>query len=127
MTNYLKQIEPVDVRYLIDLKEVKDIVADMLGEGNSVVSIRVSYDETDDETGAELIRPMVELEEISGLTEADRHAVLSSGLNLDAPFDNGDQVFRTIFGPSHVITAATEDEDGSFFTVEVPYEEYRNL
>ncbi|WP_347861365.1 hypothetical protein U0355_12010 [Salimicrobium sp. PL1-032A] len=127
MTNFLKGIDPVDVRYLIDLKEVKDIVAELLGEVQEIVTISVSYDKTEDETGVSVVRPMVELEEKTGLSEADRHAILSSGLNLDAPFDNGDEVFRTLFGESHVITAATHDDDGTFFTIEIPYETYRNL
>ncbi|SIS48977.1 hypothetical protein [Salimicrobium flavidum] len=127
MNDYLKQLEPVEVRYLIDTKELREIVTHMLGEADSLVSIYLSYDYTEDETDGGMVRPMIELEEISGLTEENRHTILSTGLNLDAPFDNGDEVFRAIFGSSHVVIDATEDNDGTFFTVEVPYEDYKNL
>ncbi|SDY14689.1 MULTISPECIES: hypothetical protein [Salimicrobium] len=126
MSHFLKRFDPVEVRYLIDAGEIQEITAEMLGEVSSLVNTYVSYEYTAASEG-NLVRPMITLEETEGLTEKDRNAILSTGFNLDAPFDNGDEVFRTIFGDSHVVIAATEDEDGVFFTVEVPYEDFKSF
>ncbi|PBB04624.1 MULTISPECIES: hypothetical protein [Salimicrobium] len=126
MSHYLKRFDPVEVRYLIDAGEIQEITAEMLGEVASLVNTYISYEYTAASEG-NLVRPMITLEETEGLTEENRNSILSTGFNLDAPFDNGDEIFRTVFGDSHVVIAATEDEDGVFFTVEIPYEDFKTL
>ncbi|WP_226584891.1 hypothetical protein [Halobacillus litoralis] len=125
MPRYLDRIEPEDVRFLMDLSEFKNFVIEMLGDARDLVNIQIDYDYIEDPGGTTLVRPMVKLTEISQFTEENRHTVLKSGFSIDRePFDNGDYAMEEIFGPYYTVLAATEDEDGAFFTIEMPYRHY---
>ncbi|WLR47879.1 hypothetical protein LC065_00855 [Halobacillus litoralis] len=125
MSRYLDRIEPEDVRFLMDLSEFKTIVLDMLGDARDLVNIQINYDLLDEPEGETLVRPMVLLNEISNFTEEDRHALLQTGFSIDGePFDNGDYAMEQIFGAEYTILAVTEDEDGAFFTIEIPYRNF---
>ncbi|RDY71824.1 MULTISPECIES: hypothetical protein [Halobacillus] len=125
MSRYLDRIEPEDVRFLMDLSEFKTIVLDMLGEARNLVNIQINYDFLDEPEGDTLVRPMVQLNEISKFTEEDRHTLLKTGFSIDGePFDNGDYAMEQIFGAEYTILAITEDEDGAFFTIEMPYRNF---
>ncbi|MYL50908.1 hypothetical protein GLV98_15540 [Halobacillus litoralis] len=125
MSRYLDRIEPEDVRFLMDLSEFKTIVLDILGEARDLVNIQINYDLLDEPEGDTLVRPMVQLNEISKFTEEDRHTLLQTGFSIDGePFDNGDYAMEQIFGAEYSILAVTEDEDGAFFTIEMPYRNF---
>ncbi|MCA0971948.1 hypothetical protein LCM20_15185 [Halobacillus litoralis] len=125
MSRYLQRIEPEEVRFLLDFTELEKLVVEMLGEAKDLVTIEISYDQMEDFTGAEIIRPMVKLREISKLNEEQRHLILNSGFSIDRePFDNGDYAMEEIFGPEYTIASATNDADGPFFTIEMPYRFY---
>ncbi|WP_394219364.1 hypothetical protein [Halobacillus trueperi] len=125
MSRYLDRIEPEDVRFLMDLSEFKTIVLDILGEARDLVNIQINYDLLDEPEGDTLVRPMVQLNEISKFTEEDRHTLLQTGFSIDdEPFDNGDYAMKQIFGAEYTILAVTEDEDGAFFTIEMPYRKF---
>ncbi|RWZ58138.1 hypothetical protein EQV77_10165 [Halobacillus fulvus] len=127
MSQYLNRIEPEDVRFLMDVSEFKEFVLEMLGDARELVQVKVDYDHLEDQTGATMIRPMVKLEEISRLNEEQRHLLLSSGFSIDRePFDNGDYAMEQIFGQEYTIAHASEDQDGAFFTIEMPYRFYIN-
>lgn len=122
MSRYLHRIEPEEVRFLLDFSELKGLVTEMLGDAKGLVTVEISYDQMEDFTGANIIRPMVKLEEISTLNEEQRHLILDTGLSIDRePFDNGDYVMEEIFGPEYTVADATDDADGPFFTIELPY------
>ncbi|MBH0231235.1 hypothetical protein [Halobacillus yeomjeoni] len=128
MSQYLNRIEPEDVRFLIDLTELKEVVIDLLGDAASLVHVEVSYDQFQDPYDVTMIRPMVKLEEVSDFTEENRHTLLSSGFSIDKePFDNGDYALKQIFGQEYTIVEANEDQEGAFFTVEMPYRAYVDL
>ncbi|MGR9047243.1 hypothetical protein ACQ4XT_01155 [Halobacillus faecis] len=125
MSRYLDRIEPEDVRFLMDLSEFKTIVLDMLDDARDLVNIQINYDLLDEPEGETLVRPMVLLNEISNFTEEDRHTLLQTGFSIDGePFDNGDYAMEQIFGSEYTILAVTEDEDGAFFTIEMPYRNF---
>ena len=122
MSQYLDRVEPEEVRFLMDFSEFKQYVTEMLGDAKDLVTVDIQYDEIEDRTGATIIRPMVKLEEISTLNEEQRHLILDSGFSIDGePFDNGDYAMEQIFGPQYTISNATDDADGAFFTIEMPY------
>ncbi|MEC3883551.1 hypothetical protein VKA52_07465 [Halobacillus sp. HZG1] len=126
MSLYLEHIEPEDVRFLMDLSEFKTVVLKMLGEAQNLVNLQISYDFLDEPEGDTLVRPMVELNEISKFTEEDRHTLLQSGFSIDGePFDNADYAMEQIFGAEYTILDVTEDEDGAFFTIEMPYRNFK--
>lgn len=128
MTDYLSRLEPEEVRFFIDVSEFKSIVMEMLGEAQDVVQVDVGYETVENPGSSPLIRPMVQLTEISRFTEEDRHKVLQSGFSIDrVPFDNGDYAMEQIFGTEYMITHAEEDDDGAFFTIEMPYRYYHAL
>ncbi|GEN53563.1 hypothetical protein [Halobacillus faecis] len=125
MSRYLDRIEPEDVRFLMDLSEFKTLVLEMLGEARDLVNIQINYDFLDEPEGDTLVRPMVQLNEISKFTEEDRHTLLQTGFSIDGePFDNGDYAMEQIFGSAYTILSVTEDEDGAFFTIEMPYRNF---
>ncbi|MBX0359255.1 hypothetical protein [Halobacillus sp. Nhm2S1] len=125
MSRYLDRIEPEDVRFLMDLSEFKTLVLEMLGEARDLVNIQINYDVLDEPEGDTLVRPMVQLNEISKFTEENRHTLLQTGFSIDGePFDNGDYAMEKIFGSTYTILAVTEDEDGAFFTIEMPYRNF---
>ncbi len=125
MHRFLKRLKPEDVHFLLDFSEFKEFVEEMLGQANPLVTIEIDSDEIKDPYDVTVIRPMVKLREVSTLTEENRHTILESGFSIDRePFDNGDYAMEQIFGDNYTILAATEDEDGSFFTIELPYGDY---
>ncbi|WP_079479262.1 hypothetical protein [Halobacillus salinus] len=125
MSRYLHRIEPEEVRFLLDFSELKELVIDMLGDAKDLVTVEISFDQMEDFTGASIIRPMVKLREISKLNEEQRHLILDTGLSIDRePFDNGDYIMEEIFGPEYTVASATNDADGPFFTIEMPYRFY---
>ncbi|MFQ3543986.1 hypothetical protein Q7A53_07855 [Halobacillus rhizosphaerae] len=125
MHRFLKRLKPEDVHFLLDFSEFKEFVEEMLGQANPLVTIEIDSDEIKDPYDVTVIRPLVKLREVSTLTEENRHTILESGFSIDRePFDNGDYAMEQIFGDNYTILAATEDEDGSFFTIELPYGDY---
>ncbi len=128
MNDYLSRIEPEEVRFFMDVSEFKSIVLEMLGEARHIVQVEVSYEIVENPGTSPLIRPMIQLTEISRFTEEDRHKVLQSGFSIDRePFDNGDYAMEQIFGTEYTIAHAEEDDDGAFFTIEMPYRYYSAL
>ncbi|CDQ20485.1 hypothetical protein SAMN05192559_105251 [Halobacillus karajensis] len=126
MSRYLDRIEPEDVRFLMDFSEFKTFVIDMLGDARDLVQIHIDYDLIEETENMPLIRPMVHLSEVSNFTEEDRHTLLATGFSIDQePFVNGDYAMKQIFGPEYTILAATEDDDGAFFTIEIPFRNYQ--
>ncbi|QAS51963.1 hypothetical protein [Halobacillus litoralis] len=125
MSQYIGRIDPEDVRFLMDLSEFKEFVTDMLGGARGLVNVEIDYEIIEEQAGDTLIRPMVLLNEISRFTEEDRHTLLSSGFSIDRePYKNGDYAMEQIFGTYYTILEATEDEDGAFFTIELPYHHF---
>ncbi|SFK20952.1 hypothetical protein SAMN04487936_10947 [Halobacillus dabanensis] len=125
MSRYLDNFEPEDVRFLMDLSEFKEFIVDMLGDTRDSVDIRIDFDYIEEPGGASLVRPMVHLTEASQLTEEKQQHLRDTGFSIgDEPYANGDYAMDKIFGPHYVILAATEDEDGAFFTIEMPYRHY---
>ncbi|ARI78397.1 hypothetical protein [Halobacillus mangrovi] len=125
MSQYLNRIEPEDVRFLMDLSELKQYVVEMLGEAKDLVQIEISYDQFTDAYDTAVIRPMVKLEEISDFTEENRHTLLSTGFSIDRePYDNGDFAMEQIFGQEYTIVDVNDDADGAFFTIEMPYHHF---
>ena len=125
MSRYLHKIEPEDVRFLMDLSEFKEFIVDMLGNSRNSVNIRIDFDHIKELGESTLVRPMVHLTEASRLTEDDQQNLRNTGFIIgDEPYANGDHAMDKIFGPHYVILAATEDEDGAFFTIEMPYRHY---
>lgn len=125
MSQYLDKIEPEDVRFLMDLSEFKEIVKEMLGDARLLVNIQIDYEFLQEPHASTLVRPMIHLTEISNFTEEHRHTLIQTGFSIDKePFANGDYAMEQIFGPYYTILAATEDEDGAFFTIELPYRHF---
>jgi hypothetical protein len=127
MSRYLDRIEPEDVRFLMDLSEFKEYVTEMLGDAKELVQLEVSYDHIKDPYETTIIRPMVKLEEITDFTEENRHTLLATGFSIDRePFDNGDYAMEQIFGQEYTVVDVIDDEDGAFFTIEMPYHHFVN-
>ncbi len=122
-THYLNQLIPEDVVYLLDLSEFKGLIQEMLGEASEFVTVEIDWDKIND-NNITTFRPMVMMKEIANLTEEKRHTILNSGFSLGQPFESGDYAMERIFGENYTIMAATEDQDGDFFTVEVPYADF---
>ncbi|WP_079526455.1 hypothetical protein [Halobacillus hunanensis] len=123
-THYLNQLTPEDVVYLLDLRELKELVQEMLGKASEFVTVEIDWDKINDKHNITTFRPMVIMKEMANLTEEKRHTILNTGFSLGQPFESGDYAMERIFGENYTIIAATEDEDGDFFTVEVPYPDF---
>ncbi|UOQ43863.1 hypothetical protein MUN89_18605 [Halobacillus salinarum] len=125
MSQYLRRLKPEDVHFLLDFSEFKEFVEEMLGDAKKLVTLEIDHDEIKDAYDVTIIRPMVILREISTLTEEDRHKILDTGFSIDRePFDNGDFAMEEIFGTNYTILSSIEDDDGAFFTIEMPYRDY---
>jgi hypothetical protein len=125
MSRYLDKFEPEDVRFLMDLSEFKEFIVDMLGNSRNSVDVRIDYDYIEEPGEATFVRPMVHLTEAGRLTEEEQQHLRDTGFIIgDEPYKNGDYAMDKIFGPNYVILAATDDEDGAFFTIEMPYRHY---
>ncbi|UOQ92502.1 hypothetical protein MUO14_18925 [Halobacillus shinanisalinarum] len=121
---YLNKLLPEDVHYLLDLSEFKELIEEMLGKASKLVTVEVDCDQIEDSYDNSNFRPMVILKEIANLSEENRHTILNTGFSLGQPFDSGDFAMKKVFGDNYTVIAATEDQDGDFFTVEIPYEDF---
>ncbi|MFD2925046.1 hypothetical protein [Halobacillus naozhouensis] len=122
--HYLNQLVPEDVVYLLDLRELKDLIQEMLGEASEFVTVEIDWDKINDNYNTSAFRPMVMLKETANLTEENRHTIINTGFGLGQPFNSGDYAMKRIFGENYTIMAVTEDEDGDFFTVEIPFKDF---
>ncbi|MCP3030161.1 hypothetical protein LF817_02265 [Halobacillus sp. A1] len=127
MTDYLKKIEPTDVRFLIDLSEIKEMVQLMLGNLKEHLQVELGFDKIEDSYNTTIVRLLINLKENNVLTNEQHMELLDKGFSAgDEPFKNGDQVLYNIFGHDYSIISVTKDEDGDFITIEMPYEAFKN-
>ncbi|MFC7061919.1 hypothetical protein [Halobacillus seohaensis] len=128
MSCYLKQLEPEDVRFLLDFSELKKIVKDMLGDFSNDLRVDIDFEIAQDPYYTSTVRPMIDLQKENVLSHDQQMRLTEIGFSLaDEPFQNADHVMFTIFGSTCTIIAATRDEDGDFFTIEMPYHDYAGL